>query len=72
MDSRIQVGVSFQQRHGSKWRRYHVRAIVDGDQAVLRYWHYGKQRWVYLVESDVHFKVFLDGGMIRDIARPSV
>ena len=44
--ARLNVGDKY--RYGKKL--FHVRAIVDGDQIVVRIWSRRRQTWVYSVE----------------------
>ena len=39
-------------------KKMHIRAIVDGDIIVYRYWRYGKQRWQYIVDDMIFWEVF--------------
>jgi hypothetical protein len=38
-------------------RLLHVRAVVDGDWYVLRWWSERMQRWIYQVEPIEYFEV---------------
>jgi len=37
---------------------YHVRAIIDYDQIVYKYWNPRKQRWMYRVEWMYLFQIY--------------
>lgn len=37
-------------------RLIHIRAIVDDDQIVYRYWRYRTQYWQYLVQDISYFE----------------
>lgn len=54
----VRHGASFTVTAGPRRRLYHIRGIVDDDQAVLREWISGKQRWNYTVEGPEFFDVY--------------
>lgn len=47
-------------------RTAHIRAIVDEDQVIYRYWEKGTQRWVYMIESFYYFKLLFQGGNLLE------
>jgi len=38
-------------------RTVHIRAIVDGDQVVVRKWNRRTRRWMYSVENMSYFEI---------------
>lgn len=38
-------------------RTIHIRAIVDDDQIVFRWWSRKKQTWIYQVEDAIYFEI---------------
>lgn len=55
----VAAGVSFRDETGPKEFHtvYHVRAVVDGNQVVMRFWESSRRTWRYVVECDVWFAV---------------
>lgn len=53
----LEVGATFRDETGPKEMHtvYHVRAIVDDGQVVMRYW--AKARWEYCIEPHAFFAV---------------
>lgn len=45
-------------------RLIHIRAIVDGDQVVYKYWRKHKQYWQYAVESTLYFELQYNDGWL--------
>jgi hypothetical protein len=41
---------------------YHIRAIVDDEQVVLRYW--AKRRWVYTIETMTYLEICYKDGRL--------
>ncbi|RUW55591.1 hypothetical protein EOA32_00805 [Mesorhizobium sp. M1A.F.Ca.ET.072.01.1.1] len=52
----VKPGASFLASHGGEPTRFHVRAVVDDNQVVMRYWRPAKQRWQYIIECDIWFE----------------
>lgn len=51
--AKLQPGTSWKVDYGrgnKAARVVHIRAIVDGDRVVFRWWSYHKQTWRYAVE----------------------
>ena len=47
----VRVGVRFRKPYPLfEGKLYHVRAIVDGDQVVIRSWSKRRRMWMYQVE----------------------
>lgn len=44
----------------------HIRAIVDDDQVVVRWWSKGKQRWVYEVRGRGWYEMLYHKGNLQD------
>lgn len=56
----VRVGTVFRVFYGKNHsgnRKYHIRAIVDGDQVVFRHWNAGRG-WIYAVERSYLFTVY--------------
>lgn len=74
MDNALpQVGdkyrVDFSEGHPHN-KLLHVRAVVDGEYIVYRYWKRG--RWVYKLTDPTFFEVGLESGHIKEEKRGNI
>lgn len=51
-------------------RKYHIRAIVDGDQFVVRSWSV-KRGWIYQVLDRIRFEVRYDYTYYEELITPT-
>lgn len=57
----VKPGAIFRMYYGPKHignRKMYIRAIVDGNQVVYRYWRKRKRYWHYVVEEDFLFQEY--------------
>ena len=44
----------------------HIRAIVDDEIVVFKWWHRGTQRWIYATQSLYYFKALSESGHLQE------
>ena len=63
---------------GTKWRIFynpeninnklaHIRAIIDDDMVVWRFWSYQRQNWIYQVDHIYRFQILDNDGHLQRV-----